>query len=120
MKEPKKILIVDDSRVARLMSGKVIKELYPNIEIIEAGSGEQSIEILENSTADIVFMDINMDGMNGIETTKIILAANPDQKIAVCSANIQSGMQDKVAELGVFFIAKPLLADKLKSFINQA
>ena len=120
MNELKNILIVDDSRVARMMSVRVIKELYPNIEVIEADSGEACLKLLETTTPEIILMDVNMGGIDGIETTKMILTANPKQTIAVCSANIQSGIQDKVSELGVFFIAKPLMKDKLKAFIDQA
>lgn len=120
MEHPKSILIVDDSRVARMMTARVIKEVYQDIVITEADSGEQCLQMLESATPDLILMDINMGGIDGIETSSMILTANPDQNIAVCSANIQSGMQDKVTDLGITFISKPILAEKLKSFVEQS
>ena len=117
MDNPKSILIVDDSRVARMMTIKVIKGLYPDIEIIEADSGENALRTLESKTPDIILMDINMGGIDGIEASAMIRTANPEQVIAVCSANIQEGIQAQVKELGIVFIAKPILADKIKTFV---
>lgn len=119
MDNPKSFLVVDDSRVARMMSIGVIKGLYPDIKIIEADSGENALKTLEKETPDIILMDINMGGLDGIETSAMIRTANPEQVIAVCSANIQSGIQDQVKELGITFIAKPILADKIENFVKS-
>lgn len=118
MKELNNILLVDDSKVARMMTSSVIKGMYPNIKINEAGSGEEALKFLESDTAELILMDINMGGIDGIETSSMILTANPDQKIIVCSANIQSGIQDKVNDLGLTFISKPVVADKIKAFVE--
>ncbi len=117
MEQPKNILIVDDSKVARMMTTRIVKQVYPDIEVLEADSGEQSLQMLETSEPDLILMDINMGGIDGVETSSMILTANPDQNIAVCSANIQSGIQDKVTALGITFIPKPIMVDKLKAFV---
>jgi CheY-like chemotaxis protein len=61
------ILIVDDSIVVRKVYGKAFKFLKHNIEI--ARHGEQAISMMSAKDFHVVFMDINMPGMGGIETT---------------------------------------------------
>ena len=81
----KKIYIVDDHFIFRNGLKDLLIEL-PAVEVIgEASSGEEFLENLPDINPDIVFMDIKMSGINGIETTKRALEIQPDLKILALS-----------------------------------
>jgi len=81
----KKIYIVDDHFIFRNGLKDLLIEL-PAVEVIgEASSGEEFLENLPDIKPDIIFMDIKMSGINGIETTKRALEIQPDLKILALS-----------------------------------
>ena len=72
-----KVLVVDDSRVMTKIISKIL-EKDPLIEVIgTAGSGDEAIERIEKLKPDVVTLDVEMPGMNGIETLRHIMSANP-------------------------------------------
>lgn len=76
-----KVMIVDDHLVVREGLRQLL-ELEDDIEVVaEAGSGLECLGILETSCPDLIFMDIRMPGINGIETTRLVRGKCPDAKI---------------------------------------
>ena len=104
----KKLLIVDDSRVSRMMIRTYVQVRHPDWVLLEAGNGDEALQIAERDKPDYCTMDINMPGMPGTDAAEQILAKHTDIRIAVFSADIQESQQTRVAELGFKFIAKPV------------
>jgi DNA-binding NarL/FixJ family response regulator len=77
------ILIVDDHQIFRDGLKQLLSHFNYVGDIIEASNGKEALTILESTTPDIVFMDIEMPIMNGIEATKIALSKYPDIRIIV-------------------------------------
>ena len=77
----KKIAIVDDHKIVR--DGiKLYLENDNEYNIVgEAHNGPDAVNLLNKEHVDLVFMDINMDGMDGIETTRHLIKDHPDLKI---------------------------------------
>ena len=76
-----RVLIVDDHPVTRdgLRSALSTSD---EVEIVgEAKSGEEAVERVKELTPDVVFMDVRMPGMSGIQATKDIHSAKPDTKV---------------------------------------
>jgi len=72
-----KVLIVEDSIVARELLVHILGS-DPEIRIIgTAGNGEEALEILKTNKPDVITMDINMPRMNGFETTRTIMETQP-------------------------------------------
>jgi len=72
-----KVLIVDDHALLREGLAKILS-LDEDLEIIgEAGRGEEAVNLARRLNPDVVLMDINMPGLNGIEATKLIKAELP-------------------------------------------
>ena len=70
----KRALVVDDSRVARIALKKQLEEHDLAVEL--ADSGEEALELLKSHLVDVVFMDHEMPGMNGLEAVRAI-KSNP-------------------------------------------
>lgn len=107
-----KVVIVDDSLVARLSMKGILKET--GLGITEAGSGEAVLEQLaEGSMPDLVFLDLTMPGMGGVETLRAITASHPSLPIVVVTADIQERTIETVKGLGAAAVVrKP--ADKVE------
>jgi len=78
-----RVLIVDDHPIFRFGFRSLISSI-PEMEVIgEATSGDAAIEEAASLEPDIILMDINMPGLNGIEATRQILATQPEIGILV-------------------------------------
>ncbi len=82
----KTVLVVDDHDLIRLGICRLLAEV-PGITVVDqASSGEDAVSLVRKLRPDIVFMDIRMPGIGGLEATQRILAQNSDTKVIVVSA----------------------------------
>ncbi len=79
------IILVDDHEIFRKGLIMILKRLKNAKVVAETGSGEEFLELIQHQKADIVFMDIEMPGMNGIEATIKALEIQPTLKIIALS-----------------------------------
>jgi CheY-like chemotaxis protein len=110
----KTLLIVDDSRVARMMARAIVASLHPSWTVLEAASGEEAISALAAQTPDYITMDYNMPGMHGVDAAREILQRAPHCRIVIFSANIQESIARQAEELGLRFVAKPITENSVK------
>lgn len=104
----KKLLIVDDSRVSRLMIRTFTLTHRPEWLISEAVSGDEALLSIEKEKPDYCTMDINMPGISGTDAAEQIIERHPEIRIAIFSANIQESQQCRATTLGAHFVAKPV------------
>lgn len=85
MTKPVRVLIVDDQPPFR-DAARLVIELTDGFEVAgEAVSGEESLEMVDALAPDLVLMDINLPGIDGIEATSRIAAAHPEVTVLVLS-----------------------------------
>lgn len=113
-----KILIVDDSRVSRMMIRGRIAGLQPDWEILEAVDGDQALAMVASDAPDFITMDVNMPGMSGFEAVEKIRLIDQNVKIAILTANIQESSRDKAQQLGVKFVQKPATAEVIQQAVD--
>ncbi len=116
-----KYLVIDDSKMARKMLIKALKELIQNdVEIIEATNGEEAVELYRLHQPRICFMDLTMPVMDGFDAVKKICDYDNQAKIIVVSADIQEGSKQRSHENGAIgFIKKPINSDNLSTMLKQ-
>jgi len=105
------LLIVDDSKMSRMMIGRLIADLRPDWRIAEAASGDDALTMIDQEVPAFVSMDVNMPGMSGLEVAGRIRLHHPDVRIVLCTANIQDAVRQAAEKAGVRFVAKPITAD---------
>lgn len=107
-KNKKTLLIVDDSRVSRMMIRSFVLAKHPEWGILEAINGTDALEMVGRIPPNFCTMDINMPGITGIDAAEQMLKKCPDIRVAIFSANIQESFQSRSAALGAQFVAKPV------------
>jgi len=114
------VLVVDDSKLARIVAGKAIDALQPDWTRVEAGSAADALEIVASQKIDVAVLDFNMPDKDGLELAAELRAAHPNMPIAVITANVQDEIIAKVRSLNATFVAKPVTQDALSGFISGA
>lgn len=115
---PVTVLVVDDSKLARIVATKALAELQPEWERVEAGSAAQALEIVESATIDVALIDFNMTEKDGLELAAELRETHPDLPIAIITANIQDEVVARARALDAAFVAKPVTAEGLQGFVS--
>ncbi len=110
-----KVLIIDDSRVSRMMVSAIIRHHHPMYEIIEAENGDDALIKADGQNLSRIIVDYNMPGIDGIQLAQSLIQKHPDARITLLTANIQSSIQQKAGALGIGFISKPISEEKICS-----
>lgn len=114
----KTVLLVDDSRVARMMTAAMIERVRPGWRIVEAASGEAALIAAQGLPPDFVLLDVNMPGMGGLAAAERLRAEIPAARISLLTANIQDPVRRRAEEIGVGFLVKPLREADLRQFLE--
>lgn len=117
---PVTALIVDDSKLARLVVAKLLRQLRPDWTLAEAGNAEEALTRLDAGPVDVALLDFNMPGRDGLDLAADLRARSPGMPIAVISANIQDEIVARAREVGATFLAKPLTEETLAGFVSGA
>lgn len=95
----RRALIVDDNRINQVVTRRILEQRH--FECMVVGSGEEAIEVLKKEEVDVVLMDVNMPGMNGMETTKEVRKFNPNVPIIALTAVEVGEMREEILSAGM-------------------
>lgn len=114
-----KILIVDDSTLARRTLRQSLEAMGHAVE--EASDGAQALERYYLARHDLVFLDMVMNGMYGMEVLAKMRELNPDVRVVVATADIQESTRDQARGAGaIAFINKPVNRKQLADIVATA
>lgn len=116
-----KILVTDDSKMARKMVIKTLRDVIgDNVEILEAQDGQEALNTYKEYLPKLVFMDLTMPIMDGFEALKKIKEFDKNAKVIIVSADIQKLSMEKASQLGAFnFIKKPIDLEKMQQILKR-
>ncbi|HWD29423.1 MAG TPA: response regulator [Rhizomicrobium sp.] len=115
-----KILVVDDSKLARMAVAKALAALHPDWTRVEAANADEAIAVLKQSKPDVAVLDFNMPGRDGLDLAAELRAMVPNMPVAVISANHQQEVVDRARAIGATFLVKPLTEPALQEFLAGA
>ena len=118
MNETKTVLVVDDSRVSRLMARQFILSRKPDWLVEEAASGEEAIEKVATLRPVLILLDVNMPGMGGLAAAELLRSMCPGAHISLVTANVQNATRNRAAEIGVGFMQKPITETRIHALIG--
>jgi two-component system chemotaxis response regulator CheY len=113
-----KILIVDDSGLSRRSLHRILGP--EGHQIIEAVDGLSALEEYFLDKPDLVLLDLMMGGMDGFALLDKLLEMNPQVRILVLTADIQTSTREIVIASGASaYLNKPFTRDKILLAVNQ-
>lgn len=114
-----KILLVDDSGLARRSARRTLEGA--GYEVVEAEDGLGALERYFTEKPDVVLLDLVMKGMYGLEVLGKLREMDPDARVIVVSADIQTSSRDLVAEAGARgFLNKPARPEDMLGAVRAA
>ncbi|HLE21734.1 MAG TPA: sigma-54 dependent transcriptional regulator [Vicinamibacteria bacterium] len=114
-----RILVVDDEESIRKTMRMTLE--YEGFEVSEAASGAEAIQAVEADVPDLVFLDIKMPGVDGLEVLGQLKEKSPATQVIIISGhgNVQTAVQ--ATKLGAFdFIEKPLETERVLLAVRNA
>lgn len=117
------ILVVDDSKIVRAVVSRTLKIAGVDVgQIYEAANGKEALAVLEANWIDIVFADINMPEMNGIEMVGKMREKGLMDSIPVVIVSTERSVT-RIAELkagGVrAYLSKPFTPESIREVVEQ-
>ncbi len=114
-----KIIIVDDHIIFRKGLLTILNEI-DNVKVVgEASNGKELLDLLKKQSTDIIFMDIKMPVMGGIEATKKVLSKYPDVKIIALTMFEEISYFNEMIEAGASgFLLKKTSTEELEKAIE--
>ena len=116
---PKKILVCDDAQLTR----RTLKNILENdgyLVVGEAVNGKDAVKKYKDLRPDLVFMDIVMPELDGIEAVKQIIAEDPEAMIIMCSSLAQQNKVVSAIKAGAKdFIVKPFTPERVLDSITK-
>jgi len=114
------VLLVDDSKLARIVAGKTIAALQPNWTRIEASNAEEALDAVKSNAVDLAVLDFNMPGKDGLELAAELRESYPSMPIAIITANVQNEIIARARELNATFVGKPVTEETMRGFLSGA
>lgn len=114
-----KIMVVDDAAFMRVVLKDILTASgFQNI--VEAGDGAAAVTAYQQHRPDIVTMDINMPGTDGIEALRMILQMNPAAKVVMVTSVDQKHVVQEAIKLGAKdYVVKPFDRGMVATVVNR-
>lgn len=122
--KPIRILIADDVELNRMLLSQVLIKIYPKTEIYEARTGKDALNEFLIHSPDLIFMDVNMPGLDGYQASEKIRefesSSSGAVKIIALTANAANDERDRCIASGMDdFLSKPFRIRELKSMLEK-
>lgn len=114
-----KILVVDDSVVARMC----LKRCLPTDaghEVVEAGGGREALDLFRRVRPDLTFLDLTMEDMHGLEVLEELKKEFPDAAVIILSADQQKKTRERAESLGALSVMpKPPAKEEIQAELDR-
>lgn len=113
-----RILVAEDYEINRILMGEMLKRFGLEPDFVENGS--EAVDKVMEKVYDVVFMDVNMPLMDGIEATKFIRQNDIKVPIIALTANAMEGDREKFLKAGMdSYLSKPINLEELEKVIRH-
>lgn len=112
-----KVMVADDSGLARLTLRRVLEGA--GYQVVEARDGGEAVERYPREKPEVVFLDLVMPGMYGLEVLARLIEIDPGVRVVIATSDIQDTTHLMAQEGGAYgYINKPFTAEKVLAVIE--
>jgi DNA-binding NarL/FixJ family response regulator len=115
-----RVMLADDHPIVRAGIREALKEL-PGVQMVgEASNGREAIELVKSAHPDVVFMDISMPSLNGLEATERIVKEFPGVRVVILSRHDNAEYYWRALRVGASgYLLKKAVIDELKTALQR-
>jgi len=115
----KRILIIDDEISIQEVLGDILQD--EEYEVLKAGDGPEGLELLSKEKVDLIFLDVWLPKMGGLEVLEKVKESYPEIEVVIISGHANVDMAVKAIKMGAYdFIEKPLDIEKVLNLASRA
>jgi CheY-like chemotaxis protein len=117
---PLRVLVVDDSATMRGIVRKILSATRFRVEITEAEDGAAAFAHVKNQPVDIVFLDYNMPGLDGVATLTALKLEKPDVRVVIITSSQEAALAERARGAGADgFLKKPFYPADLDDVLHR-
>jgi DNA-binding NarL/FixJ family response regulator len=116
-----RVLVVEDNRVFREAFKKGLADYFPSMVIEEAGNADEALQGIKGGPPDLIFMDIRLPGVNGLQLTQRVKKDFPDINIAILTDYDLPEYRQAAVQCGAdrFFVKNSFKWDELEVLVRS-
>jgi DNA-binding NarL/FixJ family response regulator len=116
-----RVLLVDDHPLVRTGIRTLLESTDDLSVVAEAADGAQALSVLDEADPDVVLMDLSMPGLDGVATTKRVLAVRPQVQVVVVTSSAERSRVRAALDAGaVGYVLKDSTPDELRAAVRSA
>lgn len=117
---PNRVLVVDDSLTMRSIVRKILVASRFRLDLSEAQEGVDALRQIASGKFDLVFLDYNMPGLNGVETLSEIKRQCPDLHVVIMTSAADEGVAERARRAGAAaFLKKPFYPADIDAVLHR-
>jgi CheY-like chemotaxis protein len=115
------VLLVEDNRIFREAFKDNLRQHFPIISVVEAENAEKALQRIKGTPPDLIFMDIRLPGMNGLQLTQRIKREFPKIPIAILTGYDLPEYRQAAVEYGAdrFFVKESLKWEEITALVKS-
>ena len=114
------ILIVEDNLVNQQIMQRLVKKANPQVRVLTADNGYEAVKLCETESVNLIFMDMEMPIMGGLEATEKLRQANITVPIYMITGHVDSQHKQQSLDAGADgYLVKPVDKDRLFSIVHS-
>jgi len=116
-----RVLIVEDNRIFREAFKKGLLDYFPSMVIEEATNGEEALQKIKEGLPGLIFMDVRLPGINGLQLTQKVKKDFPDITIAILTDYDLPEYRQAAVQYGAdrFYVKNSLKWDELEALVQS-
>ena len=115
------LLVADDSKMSRNKITKIVSSIISDIDVSEAGNGNEALESCRSKNIDLMLLDLNMPEVDGYQVLRTLKAENLSIPTIVLTANYQRGSIAEIEEIGgaMTVLRKPPTPEMIEQALKE-
>jgi DNA-binding NarL/FixJ family response regulator len=116
-----RVLIVEDNRIFREAFKKGLLDYFPSMVIEEAANSDEALQKIKGGPPDLIFMDVRLPGVNGLQLTQRIKKDFPDINIAILTDYDLPEYRQAAVQYGAdrFYVKNSFRWDELEALVQS-